>query len=157
MAVRDTAFTPADRGAHADVVAALDLLAPVVITSDATVQTAAQAMLRANRSSVVVGTWTVVTDRDIARAVALGRAPTTPAAAVVGVERAPIPGTTRVVDAFLTMLRDHVHELVVTDEDTNLVGVLDVATATEAVLGQAGGAEWIAALHVALDREITLE
>ncbi len=134
----------------------LELDQPIVVASDATVQTVAQAMLRAKRSTVVVGPWTVVTERDIARAVALGRSPTTPAAAIVGQSAAVVSDHTDVVKALATMLSEHVTEVVVTDADLQVTGILTLGDAIELTLRNADTLTSVSALREALGIEIRL-
>jgi CBS domain-containing protein len=129
---------------------ALVLDRPIVVPSDATVQTVAQAMLRAGRSTVVVGSWTVVTERDIARAVALGRAATTPAAAVVGPTSGVVSGHTDVVKALAMMLSDQLTEVVITDEEMQVTGILTLAAAVEVSLRHAGTPASVSALRESL-------
>ncbi|MBV8949673.1 MAG: hypothetical protein JOZ99_02270 [Actinobacteria bacterium] len=130
---------------------------PLVVPSDATVQTVAQAMLRGGRSSVVVGSWTIVTERDIARAVALGRSPTTPAAAVARQATPILSQRDGVLDAFATMLREQVTEVVVADDDLQVNGVLSLVHAVELALRHAGSPASLPALREALGLEIRLD
>jgi CBS domain-containing protein len=136
---------------------ALGLELPVAVPSDATVQTVAQAMLRAGRSAVVVGSWTVVTERDVARAVALGRSPTTPAAAIAGQASPVVSGHTKVVKALATMLSEQMTEVVVIDNDMQVIGMLDLGTAVELALRDADAPSSVAALREALGLELHLE
>jgi signal-transduction protein with cAMP-binding, CBS, and nucleotidyltransferase domain len=136
---------------------ALALEQPIVVPSDATVQTVAQAMLRAGRSTVVVGMWTVVTERDIARAVALGRSPTTPAAAIAGQSTTVVSGQTDVVKALAMMLSEQATEVVVTDDDMQVTGILSLGAAIEVALRDAGTEGSVAALRESLGLEIHLE
>lgn len=135
----------------------LELEQPIVVPSDATVQTVAQAMWRAKRSTVVVGPWTVVTERDIARAVAHGRSPTTPAAAIAGQTAAIVSSHTDVVKALATMLSEHVTEVVVTDGDLNVTGILTLGDAVESTLRHADTLASVAALREALGVETRRE
>jgi signal-transduction protein with cAMP-binding, CBS, and nucleotidyltransferase domain len=132
---------------------ALDLKRPLVVPSDAAVQTVAQAMLRAGRSTVVVGTWTVVTERDIARAVALGRPPTTPAAAIAGVAAPVVLGHTHVLKALAMMLSEQITEVVVTDSDMQVTGILSLGDAMELTLRHAGAPASVSALRESLGLE----
>ena len=156
-----TALNPAGtrRGSAAPDVplGALGLSRPLVVSSDATIQTAAQAMLRAGRSAVVVGSWTVVTEHDIARAVALGRPPTTPAAAIAGHEGLVLRSTTTVLDAVASMLREHARDVVVLGDDLEITGTVDLASALEIVLGERDVPTWLSALRISLHGELRLE
>jgi signal-transduction protein with cAMP-binding, CBS, and nucleotidyltransferase domain len=132
---------------------ALELKRPLVVASDATVQTVAQAMLRAGRSTVVVGSWTVVTERDIARAVALGRPPTTPAAAIAGQAAPTVSGHTDVLKALAMMLSEQITEVVVTDSDMQVTGILSLGDAMELTLRHAGAPASVSALRESLGLE----
>jgi signal-transduction protein with cAMP-binding, CBS, and nucleotidyltransferase domain len=149
---RDLA-TPRERrepDLHSGPVGALGLERPVVVSSDATMQTAAQAMLRAGRSAVVVGSWTVVTDHDIARAVALGRPPTTPAAAISSQDGLVLPASTTMSDAVAAMLRAGSRDAIVVDDDHAVSGTVELDAALGLLLGGPDVPEWLSCLRGAM-------
>jgi CBS domain-containing protein len=131
-------------------VGALGLERPLVVSSDATMQTAAQAMLRAGRSAVVVGSWTVVTEHDIARAVALGRPPTTPAAAISSQDGLVLPASTAMSDAVAAMLRAGSRDAIVVDDDHAVSGTVELDAALGLLLGGPDVPEWLSCLRGAM-------
>jgi signal-transduction protein with cAMP-binding, CBS, and nucleotidyltransferase domain len=145
-----TSRGPRERDLHDVPVGALGLERPLVVSSDATMQTAAQAMLRAGRSAVVVGSWTVVTDHDIARAVALGRPPTTPAAAISSQDGLVLPASTTMSDAVAAMLRAGSRDAIVVDDDHAVSGTVELDAALGLLLGGPDVPEWLSCLRGAM-------
>lgn len=135
---------------HDAPVGALGLERPLVVSSDATMQTAAQAMVRAGRSAVVVGSWTVVTDHDIARAVALGRPPTTPAAAISSQDGLVLPASTTMSDAVAAMLRAGSRDAIVIDDDHAVSGTVELDAALGLLLGGPDVPGWLSYLREAV-------
>ncbi len=99
---------------------------PIVLASDVTLQTAAQAMARSGRRAVLVGSWTVVTETDISRAVATGRAPTTLAAAVARLDPVVVSSDATVLEAVTSMLRASRSECVVVDSSWRVVALVEL-------------------------------
>jgi CBS domain-containing protein len=134
----------------------LDSLAldePIVLASDATLQTAAQAMGRSGRRAVLVGSWTVVTETDVSRAVATGRAPTTLAAAIARLDPVVVSRDATLLEALTAMLRGSRAECVVVDSGWRVVAVAELAD----VVAHAFGDPLATSRDVVLDDQLVLD
>lgn len=123
---------------------------PIVLASDATLQTAAQAMARSGRRAVLVGSWTVLTETDVSRAMAMGRPPTTLAAAVARLDPVVVSRDATVLEALTAMLRATRVECVVVDSGWHVIAVVELAH----VVAHAFGDRLAASGEVVLEDEL---
>lgn len=133
-------------------------LRPVVtLAGGVSIQQAAQALVRARSGVVLVGaSEAVVTEADVAEAVAAGRSPCEPAASVARARARHVDAGTPVLEALVTMLRAGLPALVVIDAARPL-GIITLAQATAVVVHTAEIPSWLPALRTALHLEVRIE
>ena len=112
----------------------------LVLGPRTTLSEAARAMRVRDLSSAVVGTpharVSIVTERDITRAVAEGRAPDEPVGEIATADPLTVGRATEVLDAATIMLRAGLRHLVVTD-DHKVVGVVSMRDVLAALVTSA--------------------
>lgn len=122
----------------------------VVVRGDCTVARAAGIMERASVSALLVEEPAgIVTERDLARALAHGGPADGVVAAIMTPHPVTVPASTTVLDAATLMLNEQVRHLVIeTDGSRGVLSLRDVA----AVLLQSATPQlWLASLRVAVD------
>ncbi len=117
-------------------IGALALDPPVRLAEDTTVAGAAQAMEDAGLSCVLIGGGAprLVTDHDLALAVAAGVAPGAPVMQVATREPVWATMSTTVADAAALMTGNGIRHLVVIAPDGEVAGILSLLAATRALL-----------------------
>jgi CBS domain-containing protein len=110
-------------------IADLSLRPIVTIGPDEALRTAAQVMRTSNVSALVVNQpdtpVSILTERDLARAVAAGVDPATPVATMASPRPFTVPTDATAIDAATRMLCDGVRHLVVT-HDNHAIGIVSI-------------------------------
>jgi len=135
-------------------VADLPLLPPVMVEATATLQDAARAMLRARTPAVLVeGSGAIITEHDLARALARGDSPRAAACAFATPEPRAISADAAVLAAVDLMLA-HGHRVVVVEDVVGApTGFVTLVVAAAALLGERGVPSWLSSLRHALHVE----
>lgn len=128
--------------------------APVRVEANCSIGEAAQTMRLANISSVLVkGPLAqgpgIVTERDLARALAAGLGPKDGLAGVAVLHPVAVPSGTSIIDAAAKMLRDEIRHLLVVD-DGNLVGILSIRDVMAVLLHSLSPDPWVETLREAV-------
>jgi CBS domain-containing protein len=115
----------------------LDLRAPVAVGPATPLEAAARIMLANDISALVVGEpgglVSILTERDVTRALAEGRSQTTEVAALASAEPLTVPPDATVLEVATLMLREGVRHLVVA-RDGRAVGVVSMRDALGALV-----------------------
>jgi CBS domain-containing protein len=107
-------------------------------------------MRQANVSSALTEDGkAIVTERDLARALASGLGPEAALATVYVSEPIMIPASTRIVDAAAEMLHNEIRHLVVTDHG-DVLGVISLRDVVAVLLEALDPAVWVATLREAV-------
>jgi signal-transduction protein with cAMP-binding, CBS, and nucleotidyltransferase domain len=129
---------------HPGVPAALVIREPLVRVGDGcSIGEAAQAMRAVHASSVLVGTEAaasstrIVTERDLALALATGVGPTDVISQVATGDAVLVPSDVNVLDVAATLLRDRITHVLVVEEDS-VIGALSVSDVLAVLLGSTG-------------------
>lgn len=121
----------------------------VVVPTDSTIRDAARTMARAGVSSVLVeGVEAIVTERDLAEAVADGLDVYGPVTSIAADRPVTIDAHTSVVDAAATMLNRGVRHLVVREGDQ--VGVVSLRSIMAVLLQALEPSVWLSGLRFSL-------
>lgn len=131
---------PAPRPATDRPVGDLHLQPPLRVGGGTTLRQAAAAMADARVSCLVVGTthpW-VVTEHDVAGAVAAGCPPDTAVDTVANHAPVWVTTTSSVAEAVEIMVHHGIRHVLVLEGDGRLRGILGLTEATEALLGGTG-------------------
>ncbi len=117
-------------------IGALALEPPIRLSEGTTVAGAAQAMEEADLSCVLIGEGAprVVTDHDLALAVAAGIAPSAPVREIATKEPVWATTSTTVADAAALMTGNGIRHLVVIAPDGEVAGILSLLATTRALL-----------------------
>jgi CBS domain-containing protein len=125
-------------------------LRPAVGTDrSCTLVAAVEAMERAGVSSLLVDRDGIVTERDIARALAHGCPTDVPVASVASWHPIIVTPDTTVVTAAAMMLNEHVRHLLVESEEQ--VAVVSLRDVTAVLLQAANPDLWLTSLRIAVD------
>jgi CBS domain-containing protein len=123
----------------------------VCVPSDSSLHEAAQAMRDAGVSALLVDRGTgIVTERDLARALAAGCQPADPVASAVTPHPITCDPSTGVVDAAALMLNEQVRHLVVELPGGGL-GVVSIRDVLAVLLQAADHRVWLTSLRVAVE------
>jgi CBS domain-containing protein len=127
---------------------------PVQIAGNCSIGEAAQIMRRANISSALVAgelerSPGIVTERDLARALASGLGPTDGLSKIAVLHPVAVSSTISVVDAAAKMLRDEIRHLLVVD-DGDVVGIVSIRDVMAALLHSLSPEAWVETLRDAV-------
>lgn len=127
------------------------LRAPLELPLDATIGDVARTLVRERAPALLLGEGqAIVTEHDVVRAVAQGRAPDEPAADIATPDPVAVTGDAAVLEAIELMLRHGLRALVVVDREGRPYGMLTLVAAVEAFLGLAEVPPWLVGLRLAL-------
>lgn len=128
-------------------IGSLSLRDPVHVSRQESLQTAASLMRRERISALVVDTHPVsfLTEQDVVRAVAEGRALTDPVSTVATRGPVWVPPTLTVTHAAALMVGVGIRHLLIVAPIDEVVGVLSMTDAFEALLGSLDVDGWLAA------------
>jgi CBS domain-containing protein len=116
----------------------LGLRPAVAIAPDAPIDQAARIMRAHDISALVVGEpdglVSIVTERDLTRALADARSADTQVAVIASAEPLTVPPDATVMDVATLMLREGVRHLVVAGDDRHVVGVVSMRDALAALV-----------------------
>jgi CBS domain-containing protein len=122
---------------------------------DASLRTAARAMVVRRTPAVLVGGQAILTEPDVVRAVAEGHDLDEAAVCVATPDPLTVTGHATLLEAIDGMLRRRVRTLVVVDDHGHPVGILTLFAAVGALLETNDVPPWLAGLRVALRVEIS--
>ncbi len=130
------------------------LLPSVVLHERATLEEAAQAMVRTHAPAVLVGArGAILTEHDIVRAVARADAPTARVATFATPDPLTVDPCASALEAIDTMMR-HGHRVLLVHDGRTSVGFLSLLDACAALLSHRDVPTWLAGLRVALRVEV---
>jgi CBS domain-containing protein len=122
----------------------------LAVAPDATIAEAAAVLRSAGVSSLLVGDRTaIVTERDLARALADGRDPSDPVATVATAHPVTVRATTSVMAAAAVMLNEEVRHLVVELDDG--VGIISMRDVLAVLLQCVDPHFWLRSLQLAIE------
>ncbi len=130
------------------------LLPVVVVHEQATLEDAAQAMLRSRTPAVLVGRrHAILTEHDIVRAVARADAPRAAVAGFATPDPVTIDPCATALEAIDTMMR-HGHRVLLVHDGHEPMGFVSLLDACAALLAHRDVPTWLAGLRVALRVEV---
>jgi signal-transduction protein with cAMP-binding, CBS, and nucleotidyltransferase domain len=123
----------------------------VHVERDATLLTASQIMQSTNVSALLVGKHAdaIVTERDLARALANGRHPDDPVETIATFHPVTVTGRISVIEAAALMLNDEIRHLVI-DLGEGSMGVLSLRAVMAALLQASDPHVWLETLRVSV-------
>ena len=128
---------------------------PLRVSANGSVGATARAMRQAKASSALTEDGkAIVTDTDLARALASGLGPEAAVAAVYVPEPITIPASASIVDAAADMLHNEIRHLVVTDHG-DVLGVISLRDVVAVLLEALDPAVWVATMRATAPRGVS--
>jgi len=133
----------------------LPLLPTPCLPADATIGAVAEALVRERVPALLLGNGeAIVSEHDIVRAVARGRAVSEPALVIATPDPIAVAHDAPVVEAVELMLRHGLRAVVVVDGGPRPLGMLTLVRAVEALLAIEEMPAWLSGLRIALRVEM---